>query len=73
MLLKILGILFIFLIVAPLIGKIIRLFSVTNHQVNNRQRRQNRTYTNANTPDKPQKKFKKEEGEYVSYEEIKEE
>jgi len=60
------GVLFVFLILGVFLGRAIRSFSSSNKTKNNRQ-------TNYNpTPDASQKKFSKDEGEYVNYEEIKE-
>ena len=56
-----------FLILGVFLGRVIRTFGPTDKTKGN-TRKNNKNYT----PDPPQKKFPKDEGEYISYEEIKE-
>jgi hypothetical protein len=55
-----------FLILGVFLGRVIRTFGPTDKTKGN-TRKNNKNYT----PDPPQKKFPKDEGEYISYEEIK--
>ncbi|MFV0535800.1 MAG: DUF4834 family protein [Dysgonomonas sp.] len=55
-----------FLILGVFLGRVIRMFGPTNKTKGN-TRKNNNNYT----PDPPQKKFSKNEGEYISYEEVK--
>lgn len=57
-----------FLILGVFLGRVIRTFGPTN-----KSKSSNRKKTNNHTPNPPQKKFSKNEGEYVSYEEVKDE
>ncbi|GAB6008913.1 DUF4834 family protein [Dysgonomonas reticulitermitis] len=58
-------VIFAFLILGVFLGRVIRTFGPTNKTKSSNHK--NNNYT----PDPPQKKFSKKEGEYVSYEEIK--
>lgn len=55
-----------FLILGVFLGRVIRMFGPTNKTKGN-----TRKNSNNYTPDPPQKKFSKNEGEYINYEEIK--
>ncbi|MDR1089895.1 MAG: DUF4834 family protein [Prevotella sp.] len=57
-----------FLILGVFLGRVIRTFGPTDKTKGN-----NRKNNNNHTPDPPQKKFPKNEGEYVSYEEMEDE
>jgi len=58
------------LIFGIFLGKIIRFFGPTDKNRSSGRQQQN---SHQNTSNTPPKKFPKEEGEYISYEEIKEE
>ncbi|MDU1893054.1 MAG: DUF4834 family protein [Dysgonomonas sp.] len=59
-----------FFVLGALFGRVIRFFGSGNTSNNNR-RTTNRQNTRRSEPsDSPQKKFSKEEGEYVNYEEV---
>ncbi len=55
-----------FLILGVFLGRVIRMFGPTNKTKGN-----TRKNDNSYKPDPPQKKFSKNEGEYISYEEVK--
>lgn len=57
-----------FLILGVFLGRVLRLFRSSGRD--RTTRRSSSAYNNT-TPDPPQKKFSKDEGEYVQYEEIK--
>ncbi|MDR2949923.1 MAG: DUF4834 family protein [Dysgonomonas sp.] len=58
-----------FLILGVFLGRVIRFFGPSSDRAKaNRRQSNNRSTTNTNTP---QKKFSKNEGEYIGYEEIK--
>lgn len=59
-------VIFAFLILGVFLGRVIRTFGPTPKPKSN-----NRKKNNNYTPDPSQKKFSKNEGEYVSYEEVK--
>lgn len=59
-------VIFAFLILGVFLGRVIRTFGPTD-----KTKSSNHKKNNNYTPDPPQKKFSKKEGEYVSYEEIK--
>ncbi|GHV41552.1 hypothetical protein FACS1894179_09720 [Bacteroidia bacterium] len=59
-------VIFAFLILGVFLGRVIRTFGPTD-----KTKSSNHENNNNYTPDPPQKKFSKKEGEYVSYEEIK--
>lgn len=62
--------LFGFLTIGVLLGRVIRFFAPEEKKRPNRKQANNKSHYSDNQ-DKPQKKFSKNEGEYVSYEEIK--
>jgi hypothetical protein len=59
-------VIFAFLILGVFLGRVIRTFGTTD-----KTKRNNYKKSNNYTPASPQKKFSKKEGEYVNYEEIK--
>ncbi|MDR0824165.1 MAG: DUF4834 family protein [Prevotella sp.] len=62
--------LFGFLMLGVWLGRIIRFFGSSSERAKANHRQSNNSTSTANTP---QKKFSKNEGEYVGYEEIKDE
>ncbi len=63
--------LFGFLIIGVLLGRVIRFFGGPDTKAKSARRKSNRQQQSDYTT--PQKKFSKNEGEYVSYEEVKDE
>lgn len=59
-----------FLVIGVLLGRVIRFFGPTNRSKASSRQTNNKTN---NTPDPSLKKFSKSEGEYIDYEEIKDE
>ncbi len=59
-----------FLLVGVLFGRVIKFFNPSSNENRSKQRSTNNQYTQK---EKVTKKFSKNEGEYVSYEEIKDE
>lgn len=61
--------LFGFLILGVLLGRVIRFFGPADKTRSNQQRKNSKSQY-SNTENTPQKKFSKNEGEYTSYEEV---
>ena len=59
-----------FLILGVLLGRVMRFFAPDDKNKSNRRRKNSQQQ---NTQATPQKKFSKNEGEYIDYEEIKDE
>jgi predicted lipid-binding transport protein (Tim44 family) len=62
--------LFGFLVIGVLLGRVIRFFGPEDRGKSNKKRPANKSQS-SKSPDVSQKKFSKNEGEYISYEEVK--
>lgn len=62
-----------FLILGVFLGRVVRFFGSSNNKKGNQRRSTRGQSSRSEQANVPQKKFAKEEGEYVNYEEVRDE